>query len=284
MILTPSGQSIPYTWAFEEPAFSEGNEPLPAIPLLERLRESKGVYQCVNVWADAELAPMRASYFEPRGVQSLLIVPLLSGANVLGWVWLQTTTSYRFSAQEIELARTICNQAAIAIQNAHLFAETRSLTEELEKRVEERTVELRREHRNTEMLLRVITELSASLDLDQVLIRSLEVLNEATASEQALVILSHGGERVYQAGEALVIPQDEEAAISDVERMIVRLVRSERKAVVVNDITLDRRWDEFKEIYPVYRSLVAVPLIFRQEILGSLLLLHRQTDQFIRKK
>jgi GAF domain-containing protein len=188
-------QAGQYSWAFEEPAFEENSESLPAFPLLERLRESKGVYNCADVQADAELAILQEQYFKPRGVQSLLIVPLLSGANLLGWVWLQATIPHRYNPQEIELACTICNQAAIAIQNARLFAETRSLSEELEKRVEERTAELRREHRNTEMLLRVITELSASLDIDQVLNRSLEVLNEATGSEQALVILSHGGER-----------------------------------------------------------------------------------------
>lgn len=274
-------QTGQYYWAFEEPAFEKSSESLSAFPLLERLRESKGVYNCADVQTDIELAILREQYLEPRNVQSLLIVPLLSGLDLFGWVWLQTTTPYRYSHQEIELARTICNQAAIAIQNARLFAETRLLSEELEKRVEERTAELRREHRNTEMLLRVITELSASLNMDQVLSRSLEVLNEATGSEQAMVILSHGGERVYQAGKALVVPQDEQSAIGEAERMIVRLVRSERKAVVVNDIAQDARWDNYKERYPAYRSLVAVPLILRQEILGSLLLLHRQTDQFV---
>lgn len=280
VILIPGDQSMPYTWALEEPAFSDGNEPFPEIPLLERLRESKGVYHCVNVRTDAELAHMQASYFEPRGIQSLLIVPLLSGSNLLGWVWLQTTVLYRFSAQEIELARTICNQAAIAIQNAHLFAETRSLTEDLERRVEQRTAELRREHQNTETLLRIITELSASLDIGQVLTRSLGILNEAMGSEQAMVILSHGGERVYQAGEALTIPEDDQSAISEAERMIARLVRPERKALFVNDITADARWDVFRDSYPVYRSLIAVPLILGREILGSLVLLHRQPNRF----
>jgi GAF domain-containing protein len=81
--------------------------------------------------------------------------------------------TYRFSSSEVELSRTISNQAAIAIQNASLFAERHRMAADLERRVEERTIEFRREHQNTQTLLRIITELSASLDLGQVLTRTL---------------------------------------------------------------------------------------------------------------
>ena len=62
-----------------------------------------------------------------------------------------------------------CNQAATAIQNARQFDEIHNLTDFLEKRVEERTDELRREHQNSQTLLRIISELSTSLDMGLVL-------------------------------------------------------------------------------------------------------------------
>ena len=147
------------------------------VPLFERLKDSKGIFSTANVAVEGELAGMRESYFLPRQINSLLVVPLLTGSTLHGWLMVQKESSHRFSVAEIELARTVCNQAAIAIQNARLFDETRSLTEFLERRVEERTSELRREHQNSQTLLKVISELSTSLDMGLVLNRALAVIN-----------------------------------------------------------------------------------------------------------
>ena len=67
-----------------------------------------------------------------------------------------------------------------AYQNARL-------TQDLELRVRQRTAELSRAHHSTETLLKVITELSTSLDINQVLIRTLTVLNEAAGALEGTV-------------------------------------------------------------------------------------------------
>ena len=103
----------------------------------------------------------------------------------------------------MELAHNIANQAAAVIQNARLFAETRRLTQDLERRVRERTSEVTREHHNSQTLLHIITELSASLDMGLVLNRTLSVLNESLGSEQSLVTLTQSG-RLFHAGRDLV--------------------------------------------------------------------------------
>ncbi|NTV36713.1 MAG: GAF domain-containing protein, partial [Anaerolineaceae bacterium] len=175
---------------------------LPELSLLRRLRESQGIFYTNDVTTDPEAAPLMPVYLEQRGARSLLIVPLIAGSNFHGWILLMAEDTYRFSTPEIELARTISNQAAIAIQNARLFAETRRLTADLERRVEERTAELTQEHRNSQTLLRIITELSNSLDLDQVLNRALTVLVESIGVDQAIIVLSQSP-MVYSAGEAI---------------------------------------------------------------------------------
>ena len=53
--------------------------------------------------------------------------------------------------------------------------ETWYQTRELERRVEERTQQLKFEHQRAETLLRITTELSSSLDYEQILQRTLEV-------------------------------------------------------------------------------------------------------------
>ncbi len=96
--------------------------------------------------------------------------------------------TYHLKPEEVELARTISNQVAIALQNARLFEETRSLTETLEMRVQQRTIDLERERQRSDTLLRIITELSASLDLDQVLHRTLGVLGEYVDADQIAIL------------------------------------------------------------------------------------------------
>ena len=96
----------------------------------------------------------------------------------------------------------MAQQAAVAIENARLFAETQRLAEELEQRVVERTAELEFEKSNTETLLRVLTEVSASLDLDRALSRTLALLNEAVGAEQGTIMLVHADDNLlhYRAG------------------------------------------------------------------------------------
>jgi len=67
-----------------------------------------------------------------------------------------------YTEDEQQILSTLANQAAVAIQNARLFAETRRLADELEQRVVDRTAELAREQRNTETLLRILTEASST--------------------------------------------------------------------------------------------------------------------------
>jgi len=167
----------------------------------------------------------------------------LSANQVSGVILLQTNYLYRFTSSEIELALTIANQTAIAVQNARLFAETVSLTEDLEKRVSQRTVELTREHHNTETLLAVITELSASLDINQVLNRTLSVLANAVAAEQSIIFLSRGGplEVYFRSGGEHPAP-DHAGPASPLEAEVAAVVFKSRQPVLVEDLSSDSRW------------------------------------------
>ncbi len=256
---------------------------LPDIPLWGRLRESVGIFSTSDALSEPELELLMESYFIDRQVRSLLVVPLTAGNTLYGWLWAQRMETYRFNSQEIEMARTISNQTAIAVQNARLFNETRKLTEELERRVEERTQELRREHQNTETLLRIITELSASLDLNQVLTRSLTVLNQTLGAAQSLILISLDQSQIYSAGESLVSIEN---GIS-FEREVGRWVTLRKAPALVEDILEDARWTSWLsqagpgDYHPAYRSLLAVPLVMGEEVLGSLLLLNPQPGWFM---
>jgi len=252
---------------------------LPATPLFERLTESRGIFMSDDIASERELAPLLKPLLKPRQVQSLLLVPLAAGSALQGWFMVHASRQYRYSSSEIELARTICNQAAIAIQNARLFAETRRLTEDLERRVEERTHELRREHQNSQTLLHIITELSTSLDMSLVLNRTLTVLNESVGAEESIIILSQGSITQYRAGMQLSKLHDTSHGVP-VERQIARWVIRTHQPAIINRVQEDKRWEFAAEAAPVYQSVLSVPLVMGEEVLGALELFHRQAGFF----
>ncbi len=253
---------------------------LPETPLLTRLRETQGIFSTTDLNAEKEMQPLTQTLFAPRGVQSVLFVPLITAVNLHGWLVIQTGLPTRFSSPEIELARTISNQAAVAQQNARLYNQTRLLTQDLERRVEARTREVRREHNNTQALLKIITELSSSLDLNLVMNRTLMVLNESIGAEQSLILLNDG--KSYLAGVELAPSGSASAPLKGAHvREISRWVVRRRASALVEDITSDPRWEFDPDTQASFRSVIGVPLVLGEEIMGSLLLLHRKPSAFM---
>lgn len=249
--------------------------PLPALPLLERLRESRGAFIASDVGDEPELNPFLVAYPALREARALLMTPLATAHSVLGWLLLAYDRPRHFAPAEIELARTICNQAAVALQNARLYTETHALKEDLERRVEQRTTELHQANLELQTLLRVITELSAGLDIHQVLTRALDVLNEALGAEGGLVFLAQG--ELFGRVNAEMPP------ISSLRPLIEPLHReivTRRLPLLLPDIAHDEQPYLTTLAHAGVRSLLALPLILGEEVLGSLVLVHRQPEHF----
>jgi class 3 adenylate cyclase len=83
-----------------------------------------------DVQADPEFT-YGAKDFE--AVRTVLAVPILEGADLLGVMILNRLEVRPFSDQQIALVETFADQAAIAIENVRLLEELRERTEEVEK-------------------------------------------------------------------------------------------------------------------------------------------------------
>jgi len=71
-------------------------------------------------------------------------LPLISGEKLVGIYLLGPKLSGNaYQRQELDLLRTLANQAAIAITNARMYEEIRAFSQELEVKVQDRTQELR---------------------------------------------------------------------------------------------------------------------------------------------
>jgi signal transduction histidine kinase len=83
------------------------------------------------------------SYDDGVRTESWLGVPMIARDRVIGVISVQSFSRNAFAQGDLVLLTAIANQAAAAIENAHLYRDLEGLNMALEQRVQERTLELR---------------------------------------------------------------------------------------------------------------------------------------------
>ncbi len=222
---------------------------------------------------------------------SWLGIPLLFNDEVLGVMELEKEEVGFYDLARIQVGAAFASQAAAALENARLFqdsqdraAELNLLTENLENRVIERTAELEREQRNTKTLLDILTEVSASLDLDLTLNRTLALLNGTVGADQGTVMLLNPEDNKlhYRAGNGYLSDgekRDREVTLRIGEGLAGWVVEK-REAALVPDLDEDERWKSQKTDLERHRSAVAAPLMVGEDVIGVLLVFNREPDFF----
>jgi two-component system sensor histidine kinase/response regulator len=80
---------------------------------------------------------------DSKPTESWLGVPMIARDKIIGVIAVESFKRNAFSADDLILLTAIANQAAVTIDNAHLYRDLEGLTYALEQRVMERTNELR---------------------------------------------------------------------------------------------------------------------------------------------
>ena len=93
------------------------------LPVLARIARSNGVLRCDDRQA---LAVCHAERLFPQAV-TLVGIPLPVKDELVGMLLLGSERADVFTTEAIDLVLTLCGQAAVAIQNAHLFGEIQRL-------------------------------------------------------------------------------------------------------------------------------------------------------------
>ncbi|MCA9959726.1 MAG: GAF domain-containing protein, partial [Anaerolineales bacterium] len=217
-------------------------------------------------------------------IQAALGVPLEQEGDVVGvLILIDKNNPYRFSAKDVAQATTFGVQAAIALQNARLFAELRELNEDLDMRVAKRTQALHEESNRVKILLRITSELSASLDQDRVLNQALHLVNEVVNATQGVILLidQETGELVFRAAfgaERKPGPRGLPSGLMRNEGLAGWMIDN-RSSVIVHDTRQDPRWVE-RATSRDHRSVLAVPLMTGEEVIGVLMLFHGRPNAF----
>ncbi len=121
------------------------------------------------------------------GYSSVMIVPLRLQDKTIGAITMVNTDSRKhFTDEDLEFAELFVGRAAVAVENARLYAETQRLNSELEQRVEARTRELSQAYKD---LTKEVVERSRAEEMTRALLRISNKLNSTLDVENALDVL-----------------------------------------------------------------------------------------------
>jgi GAF domain-containing protein len=159
------------------------------------------VWAISDIYNTPDLRSLQVA-FQATKIRSILIIPLQSHQQLLGYlsifrneidtetlwagqydsdrrqlyprrsfeVWRESkkAQAHEWTAEEIELARNLGKHFASAVQQYELQQQVQVFSENLEKQVKRRTVELQRTAEQEQAVFKVITEIRESLDTDTI--------------------------------------------------------------------------------------------------------------------
>jgi signal transduction histidine kinase len=213
-----------------------------------------------------------------------LVLPMIVNDQAVAVVALQDPDPVNQLRLQQDLAQGVIGQAAIAMQNATLYAEVRALNVDLEQRVAVRTRELQEEKNRLATTHQIATEVSSTLDLDVLLNTSLQLLAGITDAEHASIMLVEQPDSSLLFTRAILgVPENPSGYIRfPIGMGVAGWVAQHRESVLIDDVALDERWISPPGGSPRKRegAMLAVPLVVQGEILGVMTLSHRQPRFF----
>lgn len=228
---------------------------------------------------EAPCAEQDGGWIDPDA--AVLALPLIAGDHRLGVIIVQSGQR-SFAAEQTALAQSLANQAALALESAGLYDQLKRLNAELEQRIEERTRELRTERDRLDLLFTVSSTVSSTLDVDQMLAELLEILRQRLR-------INHGSVMLLDAETAQL---EQRATLGARPAGLTRLplgvgiagwVAQHATPLLVEDVRRDPRWVAPESDAPHHKqggSLLAVPLIASDEVLGVLQVSHPDVGHF----
>ncbi len=200
-------------------------------------------------WLDAEQRfKVKTGYL----VKSLLNVPLKVRDRVIGVLGVDNQVSDKtFSREDLLLLTTLAGYAAIAIENARLFAKTREA--------------LGRRMRELSAMQTVARDLNASLDADRIASLVLLQALQMTEAETGMIGVLSGGFLTWTSrGYLTEALNDEEIAPQWDKGVIGRVTRTGR-AVLLTDVRSD---PDIQWGVPATRAQLAVPICREDKVIG----------------
>ena len=176
-------------------------------------------------------------------------MPLKVGDRIVGVLDVQSKQPYAFSEQNLRTLQILADQLAIAVVNTELFAETQ-------------------EHLAQHRLLHHITTTAASgTTLGEALQSAVNGLQVTLGGDRVSILLADREKRMLEVKAAVGYAGDVFDLRIPLGSGITGWAAAHRRTLRVNNVLLDTRYIEGS---PNTRSEMAIPLLYRSELLGVL--------------
>jgi GAF domain-containing protein len=176
-------------------------------------------------------------------------LPLRVGDRIVGVLDVQSKHSYAFGVENLRTLQILADQLAIAVVNTELFAETQ-------------------EHLAQHRLLHHITTTAASgTTLDEALQSAVNGLQVTLGGDRVSILLADREKKVLEVKAAVGYARNVFDLRIPVGSGITGWAAAHRRTLRVNNVLLDTRYIEGS---PNSRSEMAIPLLYRSELLGVL--------------
>ena len=193
-------------------------------------------------------------------VRSELAIPLIIKNRVIGVIDIEAREPGYFTEEHKRLLTLIASRMAVGIENAQLYTRTT------------------RQARILLLLNEIARELTSILNLDQLLKRIGELLSRLIDYQMfSILLVDPSGQKLQHRfalrfGENIQLKHD-----IPLGRGIVGSAAQQKQAVLVPDVSKDPR---YISLNPETRSELAVPLVYKERILGVLDLEHTRRGFF----
>jgi len=186
-------------------------------------------------------------------------IPLKVGERILGTLDVQSIKPYAFSADNLRSLQILADQLAIAVVNTELFAETQ-------------------EHLSQHRLLHHITTTAASgKTLEEALESAVNGLQVTLGGDRVMILLADREKRMLEVKASTGYAEDVASLQFAIGSGVTGWVAAHKRPLRVRDVSEDPR---YVQISSNTRSELAIPLIYRNELLGVLNVESEQIDAY----
>ena len=256
--------------------------------IVRQMVETKEAAQAVDLAADKsytdEPNPAALAAVELGGVRTFLSVPMVRENELIGSFSLYRQEVRPFTEKQIELVQNFAAQAVIAIENARLLNELRQRTTDLTERTADLTESLEQQTA-TSKVLDVISR--SAFDLDAVFETVAESSVKLCGADRAF-IYRFDGELLRMAAAVNVSGEVKEwigqhpfrpGRHSGAGRAAL-----ERRTIHIPDVLADSEYSFGAKAVEAYRTVLGVPILKGDDLLGVMLIYHLEVRPFADKQ